>query len=766
MKSILRHLVVIALCCTVQHTVAGNELPNVANSAASTSVAGLLDDVKKARATIAATDSRCGNVLLQAMDSAIAGGGNDPSLSTSERLSSVNALGVERQNFVDRGMLPFSSRLRKASIAYVAEMRSAWAPWEAACNNLIDYYTKTGDVIKADEIAGQKMNALKVVAIWKAVGAKHKPWNETLLSNGMRIGAKGELWGYWRMEGNQIFFEEVDHKTFGVGTIADDGLSFKGRHGKYPLSGKLTIPSDPKAPTNSKVAFAGGSPTAIQTDANQPRVEALKDQAPKAIESVPPVLKPEVPAPAQAPVGQGVIQQGTSQTAQAQAVSKHPDLGKAGSAFNLEFVISRGYADEPDFQLMDEVVLTKEAQLSFKNQPYRMGKPGEVATVLQIQPAAKTVFLMVTRQDGTVIAVSVAQDAVRRAYRPRFSPAEATLLAAACGRYLLNGRVVNPPANRAEVTAANIASADPLIAKIAKLTAAEEEFLVAIAGVPAKSAETVREFGKGLRNIIAKDFWNALMGRQKNLEDAVEQSESLLRGIQGAQTEQWTLACLGVEIPTATARTVAELAEKKNMPPANGRVSVVVTSYIDPMGLWVRVENRGPHNLNQCTITARRLQDVAKVKAIDKDRQIAAGLMGLLGSSPEAIVANDMNTRLMMRLYSIESGGFAYVPTLPPKGVVSFPVSSLTGIEFTNRLECSIWCNEGATLNESASNLSAELKALQAKRYQEWSRSGFKIPASPTSNPGASFGNGSTLKSGTLTSGTLKSGTLQPSNGL
>ena len=287
MKSIPRHLIVIALCCTVQPTVAGNELPNVANRAASTSVAGLLDDLKKARATFAETDSRCGNVLLQTMDWAIAGVGNDPSLSTKERLSIAVALGVERQNFVDRGMLPFSSRLRKASIAYVAEMRSAWAPWEAACNNLINYYTKAGDLKRATEYEGEKMNPLKVVAIWKAVGATHKPWNETLLCNGMRIGAKSELWGYWRMEGNQLFFEELDHKTFGAGTIADDGLSFKGRHGKYPLSGKLTVPATklPNAPT---VAVADSKPAAvfaaIQTDANQPRVEVLKDQAPNAVE--------------------------------------------------------------------------------------------------------------------------------------------------------------------------------------------------------------------------------------------------------------------------------------------------------------------------------------------------------------------------------------------------------------------------------------------------------------------------------------------------
>jgi hypothetical protein len=425
---------------------------------------------------------------------------------------------------------------------------------------------------------------------------------------------------------------------------------------------------------------------------------------------------------------------------------------------------SRSDASAADFQQGDEVRLTKDAQLSFKSQPYREGKAGEIFPVLQMQPASQKVFLLATGPDRNAIAVSVDENALERAFPAKFSPEEAALLAAASGRYILNGKVVDPPANRAEIMATNVASPDVVVKKIAGQMGALDELLHAVGEIPEKRADELRKFGGEWRGFVAEGFWSALTGREQSNGDLVSRTEDLMKGVQEQQTQELYLECLCAEIPNSLRQSLSTLAARKNVAPANGRIPVAISALVDPMGLWIQIENRGAYTLNHSMITGRRLQDEQRVNAMNKDRMIAGGLMTLFGFSGQATAANDLVSRLGIHTYGMETGGFAYVPALPSRSVMRFPVSSLKGLGYTQRVEASVWCDEGAVLDEPAANLDGALKAYQVAQAQAQkraaeARANSRAPASAPSNQPSTANSNHGLAP-------QNRGGLQPSTGL
>lgn len=102
-----------------------------------------------------------------------------------------------------------------------------------------------------------------------------------------------------------------------------------------------------------------------------------------------------------------LAQQNATQAAQAEAVKKHPELGKAGSAFNLEFVatIKRYQKEKPEFfkdpawplKLADELAQTTEKRA--------VAAPAEPNTPVAgfVETTGKEVFQIRLQKDGKIL---------------------------------------------------------------------------------------------------------------------------------------------------------------------------------------------------------------------------------------------------------------------------------------------------------------------------------------------------------------------------
>ncbi|MEA3207752.1 MAG: hypothetical protein QOE70_809 [Chthoniobacter sp.] len=389
------------------------------------------------------------------------------------------------------------------------------------------------------------------------------------------------------------------------------------------------------------------------------------------------------------------------------------------------------------FEKDAKVRLARDAPLLFQDKPLRNGRAGELFTVLKHDPAAHKVFLLATGGDGKPVALNVAEDCVERLFPPWLTPAEVRLLTAASDPYFLDGKLVEPAADRSVVLAEFARSADPAEKTIASNLVALDELEAEVKANPEKQAAAIRRFGGKWRDFVGgtiKDELRSKIFGEPADKDVVAETEEMTRDLQAAKGNQLRLECLCAELPNAARRGIEALGESKQKAPANAKIPLAVSAFVDKGIVWLKLENRGARTLHESSIIGRRLQDTERVNAMHQDRKIAGGLMQLFGFSQEATVTNDINSRLAIHTYEMEQGGFAFLPRLAPRSQVTLAVSSMQALAFTRSIETSLWCDEGAALNLQASNLAALLKPPPQGPQPRGNSSGGSRP--PASGPG------------------------------
>ncbi len=366
-----------------------------------------------------------------------------------------------------------------------------------------------------------------------------------------------------------------------------------------------------------------------------------------------------------------------------------------------------------------EVRLTKPTSLSFRDKPFRAGTVGEIFSVIDHRTAEGKIFVLTTGPDGKPLALNLPDDAVERAFPPRFSPEDAALLAAGSDAYILSTKEVGPAPDHTEVLEKFTVSTDPEQKNVAVLLYAMETTLKpAVMANPMEQKKALEKFGGKYRGLLRDEITRQIFG-QSSQEETMAQAEDMLKVVQVAKRDQLTLETLCADVHTWARADIRTLAESRKIAAAPGKLPLAVSVIVDKQMVWARIENRSDRTFHQCAITARRQQDTEKVNEMHKDRMLAAGLTALLGVSSETNSLNDNVARLEIHTYEMESGGFIFLPTLPPRSIVAFPVSSLKGFKFTKNIDASIWCDEGTALDLPAANLAAAQKPfLDAPRQQ------------------------------------------------
>lgn len=114
-------------------------------------------------------------------------------LKAEERQAVIQQLAAEKDAFERDGTIPFSPRMRAASIDYLRDVRAAGRPAELAYDKAIDFFTKGKDDASAAGLVAEKQKALApaMVGLWHVEVTNKKQtqqWKVPLRADGTAGG--------------------------------------------------------------------------------------------------------------------------------------------------------------------------------------------------------------------------------------------------------------------------------------------------------------------------------------------------------------------------------------------------------------------------------------------------------------------------------------------------------------------------------------------------------------------------------------------------
>lgn len=136
----------------------------------------LKQEVESAKSKYAEAYKAADKKLLETFDTEMANVRKQPGLKAEERQQLIEAIGIEKAAFEKAGAIPFSLRMRTATISYLTRISDMQRPVAAIYDKAIEYSTKNKDDEGSAKLVTEKRMFLKprTIAIWDCKGINWK----------------------------------------------------------------------------------------------------------------------------------------------------------------------------------------------------------------------------------------------------------------------------------------------------------------------------------------------------------------------------------------------------------------------------------------------------------------------------------------------------------------------------------------------------------------------------------------------------------------